>query len=202
MRISANYTTFYWFDLELLDENSESWEDGIKVIEDRFNSRFFRQIDQIKDNKFSGFIIMSIDCLLIETLMQFYLGVKDTETYYHRKQREAFRDFFRNSTNFNDEFVSDKICFTFHDHFRNGLLHQAQTKRKSLIRICKEKTLQFFDEENINKGLVIDRKKFHEKLHKEFQDYIHKLKDNGTNFKNENLRLNAIKKMEFICKEV
>ena len=202
MRISANYTTFYWFDLELLDENSESWEDGIKVIEDRFNSRFFSQIDEIKDNEFSGFIIMSIDCLLIETLMQFYLGVKDTETYYQGKQREAFRDFFRNSPNFKDEFINNDICFTFHNHFRNGLLHQAQTKRKSLIRICKEKTLQLFDEENVNKGLVIDREKFHEKLHKEFQDYIHKLKDNGTNFKNENLRLNAIKKMGFICKEV
>src|SRR5690606_11112103 len=182
--------------------NSKKWEDGISVIEDRFKSRFFNQIDKITEDEFSGFIIMSIDCLLIETLMQFYLGVKDTNKYYQRKQKNAFSDFFRNSPNFIDEFVSDDICFTSHDHFRNGLLHQAQTKRNSLIRICKEKALQFFGEENVNKRLVIDREKFHEKLHKEFQDYIHKLKDNGTNFKNENLRLNAIKKMGFICKEV
>lgn len=201
MNISANYTNFNWLNLELTDENSNKWEDGIAIIEDRFNSRFFKQIEKIVDNEFSGFMIMSIDCLLIETLLQFYLGVKNTETFYNRKQREAFRDFFRNSKHFKNDFVTDEICFIFHNHFRNGLLHQAQTKSNSLIRICEAETLQLFDKENVKKGLIIDRIKFHENLYKEFQNYIQNLKENKTNFKNENLRLNAIKKMKFICKE-
>lgn len=200
MKISANYTNFNWLNLELKNENSNKWEDGIRIIEDRFNSRFFKQIEKIQDNEFSGFIIMSIDCLLIETLLQFYLGVKNTETFYKGKQREAFRDFFRNSKHFKNDFITDEICFIFHNHFRNGLLHQAQTKGKSLIRICENKTLQLVDELNCKNGLIVDREKFHQKLYHEFQDYIQGLKDNKNNFKNENLRTKAINKMEFICR--
>lgn len=201
MNISAKYTASYWLSLKLLDENSVRWEDGIKVLEDRFNSRFFNKIDKIKDDEFSGFIIISIDCLLIETLMQFYLGAANTKKYYNDSQKKAFRDFFRNSINFNEEFIDDKICYTFYDHFRNGLLHQAQTKGKSLIQYGNKRTVHLIDESNAQKGIVIDRKKFHESIHKEFQDYLQKLKDNNSNFKNENLRLNAIKKMKFICNE-
>lgn len=42
----------------------------------------------------SGFLIMSIDCLLIETLNQFYLGLKSTDERYYGRNWEAFRDFF------------------------------------------------------------------------------------------------------------
>lgn len=200
MKISAKYTNIDWIKLGLTDENSDKWQEGICIIEDRFNSRFFDQIEKIQDDEFSGFIIMSIDCLLIETLLQFHLGVKNTETHYKNNQREAFADFFMNSTNFKNDFVSPQICYIFHNHFRNGLLHQAETKNKSLIRIYEEKTIQLFDKNDITKGLIVDRKKFHQKLIIEFQEYIHNLKSNSRNFKNENLRLKAIAKMEFICR--
>lgn len=200
MKISANYTNLNWLNLELTDDNSNNWADGIKIIEDRFNSRFFKQIEQIENNEFSGFIIMSIDCLLIETLLQFYLGLKNSEILYKGKQRDAFRDFFRNSKHFKNDFVTDEVCFTFYNHFRNGLLHQAQTKGESLIRIYENSTVQLVDELNSKKGLIVDREKFHQKLYLEFQDYIQDLKDNKNNFKNENLRNKAINKMEFICR--
>lgn len=94
-KISKKYYNTNWTDLGLIDENGDNWTNAIKIIEDRFQSRFFNQIDKIKDDEFSGFLIISIDCLLIETLMQFYLGVDNTEIYYRGRHWKAFKDFFK-----------------------------------------------------------------------------------------------------------
>ena len=99
-KISEKYQNTDWKSLNLLDDNNVNWTDGISIIKDRFFSRFFSQIEKIKDDEFSGFVVMSIDCLLIETLMQFYLGVDNTEVNYKREQWKAFKDFFKNSTYF------------------------------------------------------------------------------------------------------
>ena len=93
-KISEKYLNTYWTDLNIVDDSSTNWTNGISVIKDRFDSRFFNQIDKIKDDEFSGFVVMAIDCLLIETLMQFYLGVDSTEINYRKNHWKAFRDFF------------------------------------------------------------------------------------------------------------
>lgn len=134
-KISKKCHNNNWADLGLADENNNSWTEAISIIKDRFDSRFFNQIDNIKEDEFSGFIVMSIDCLLIETLMQFYLGVDNTEVNYRRNHWKAFRDFFNQSNQFNTTFNTDDISETFYKQFRCGLLHQAQTKQKSLIKI-------------------------------------------------------------------
>ena len=177
-KISKNYFNTHWTALNLVDDTSNNWTDGILIIKDRFESRFFNQIEKIKDDEFSGFIIMSVDCLLIETLMQFYLGVDNTEINYIRNHWKAFNDFFKNSGQFNSEFKTVKICKTFYNQFRCGLLHQAQTKEKSLIKICQTNFLTLVDINNVEKGLIIDRTQFHNKLVLEFNDYIQKLTHN------------------------
>ena len=198
--ISKKFSNQYWFDLNLSSQNSENWLLGIEVIEDRFNTRFFQHIDKIKSDEFSGFLTISIDCLLIETLMQFYLGVDNTEDCYDRNWK-TFKDFLKNSIYFRTEFKTNRICKTFYSHFRCGLLHQAQTKSKSLIKICRENMLEIINPENITYGLIIDRNQFHSNLVNEFNSYIEKLKNNETNFKGENLREKAILKMDLICTE-
>ena len=200
-KISEKYLNTYWTDLNLVNPNSINWANGISVIKDRFDSRFFNQIDKIKDDEFSGFVVMSIDCLLIETLMQFYLGVDNTEINYRRHHWKAFRDFFNQSEHFNTSFSTDDICKTFYNQFRCGLLHQAQTKQKSLIKICQSDFLTFADNNNVTTGLILDRTQFHQKLVLEFDEYIEKLKTNQNNFSGQNLRVNAIEKMTLICIE-
>jgi hypothetical protein len=203
--ISKKYKNTCWTDLELLNEKNENWEKAILIIKDRFDSRFFSHIDLIKYDEFSGFQIMSIDCLLIETLMQFYLGVDNTEISYKNCHWKAFNDFFKNSKHFKIDFKTnvemDEIWNTFYKHFRCGLLHQAQTKCKSRIKIFQPNFLELSNKNDIKEGLIIDRKLFHKKLVLEFEDYLQKLTDNGNNFKGENLRINAINKMNFICTE-
>ena len=200
-RISKKYYNNNWTDLGLTDEHNKSWTEAIPIIKDRFDSRFFNQIDSIKGDEFSGFVVMSIDCLLIETLMQFYLGVDNTEIHYRRNHWKAFRDFFNQSNQFNTTFNSDDISETFYKQFRCGLLHQAQTKQKSLIKICQPNLLAFADATNVTTGLIIDRTEFHQRLVAEFKEYIEKLKTNQNNYKGENLRLKAILKMDLICAE-
>ncbi len=102
------------------------WNLATDIFHDRINSRFLKPIELISSNptisEFCGFSVLAIDCLLIETLCQFYDGKNET-TGYHAM---AFWKFFRQSEHFNKHF-SRKQAFTFYSHFRCGILHQAQT---------------------------------------------------------------------------
>lgn len=200
-KISKKYINTDWSNLSLKGDSDLNWTNAIPIIKDRFESRFFNQIDKIASDEFSGFIVMSIDCLLIETLMQFYLGVDNTEINYRGNHWRAFRDFFHQSSYFNTIFNSDDICETFYKQFRCGLLHQAQTKEKSLIKIYQENMVSFSDIADVKFGLIIDRIQFHQNLILEFEDYIDKLSTNKNNFQGQNLRMKAINKMKLICSE-
>lgn len=198
-RISKKYKSSDWLSLGIVDTNDKNWDKAADIIKDRFDSRFFSHITLIEKKEFSGFLIMSIDCLIIETLMQFYLGVSDTEEAYPRNQMKAFEDFFEHSSHFSADFDTPDKRREFYRQFRCGLLHQAEVKKKSLIKISQPDLLTLVNN-NPSEGLIINRKKFHEKLLLEFNDYLEKLKNNQTNFKGENIRDKAILKMNIICR--
>ena len=90
-RISSLHNSSDWSP-DLADIDSTSWANGIEIIKDRFESRYFKPIDQLlnssdKKVKYTcGFLVMSIDCLLIETLNQFYLGLFTSEEKYYTKK--------------------------------------------------------------------------------------------------------------------
>ena len=44
--ISKKYSNQSWLELDLIDRNSENWSEGIKIISDRFSTRFFQHIDK------------------------------------------------------------------------------------------------------------------------------------------------------------
>ncbi len=114
---------------------------------------------------------MAIDCLIIETLYQFYSGVDETNI----RHSEAFWCFFRQSPHFQPYFIKE-ISDKFYSHFRCGILHQAQTKMRSKVKIGQAKIVELVDTTDIKQGLIIDREKFHKALLDEVGDYITKLK--------------------------
>ena len=65
-------------------KDSPGWKTAIDIFEDRVEGRFLKQIEILagkndgKIREFSGFAIIALDCLLIETLRQFYRGSKRT----------------------------------------------------------------------------------------------------------------------------
>lgn len=200
-KISPKYRASSYLALKLEVYKNDNWKEATKIFNDRIQGRFVAPVDAIVDHasyairEFSGFAILSIDCLIIETLNQFYKGTDETTG----NNWEAFRDFFNGSQHFKAEFPTSKICKIFYSHFRCGLLHQAQTKKQSKIRYGEERMIQLVDSTDINKGLIVDRKLFHDALKLEIKDYIKKLKNPAAS-EHHTLRHNFIKKMEYITK--
>jgi len=178
---------------------NKDWKKATDIFLDRINGRFLNPIEVLENNQdddiweFSGFAIIGLDCLLIETLNQFYKGIDET-TGEHWK---AFWRIFKNSPYFKDEFDRSKKAHIFYSHFRCGILHQAQTKRKSKIRIDEPNMIIQINENDINEGLIVNRKLFHEALKNEINYYVKKLKNPKTR-DDYILREKFMKKMKII----
>lgn len=215
-KISEKHSNSDWTS-DLSDINSDSWTKGIEIVRTRFESRYFLPIEQLINSsdkvvKYNcGFLIMSIDSLLIETLNQFYLGLYNSDEKYSNKNKDktytdkenkfAFRDFFKHSSFFPDFKADEKVIFTFYREIRCGLLHQAESKTNSLINIRGSKMVTLIDNSNPEQGLIINRKLFHNALVDEFNKYLKDLEDpTSKNIFGENLREKCNRKMQDLCK--
>lgn len=189
--VSPKYRKSHWQEAHA----NNDWNRMAEIFEDRIVSRFLKPVRLIADDRdigeFSGFSILALDCIIIETLNQFYSGLDETEGAHDK----AFWNFFKNSEFFKGHF-SRKKAFTFYSHYRCGILHQAQTKKKSVVRIDQSTMIQSV-ESDISKGLIVDRSKFHKAVEDEITSYMEKLKNGGE--ENSDLRRNFVKKMNIIC---
>jgi hypothetical protein len=188
MRISPNYTVRDYKNLDLSTE--EGWQKAINIFEDRIRGRFLKFIDRIECCEFSGFIVMAIDCLLIEALKQFHEGEAYTPRY---KSKEFFTGFLTQGV-FSKFFETNDLAEMFYDQIRCGILHQAEIKKNSRLFI--RKNIPLIAKTNDGKGIIINRKLFHKKLVEEFELYLSKLKSPNEN----KLRGNFKKKMDYICR--
>jgi hypothetical protein len=212
-KISPNYTCTDW-PQDLLNRYSPNWDKAIDILRDRFEGRYFKPLevlvnhDQKSIRTNVGFIVMSIDCLLIESLNQFYLGLTHTQQKYDRRNADtnfkrgwqAFRDFFKHSKNFLDFKTDNALCKIFFDQIRCGLLHQAESKINSLINIKEHQLVKPIDAVDLSKGIIINRKIFHECLVKDFEQYYQDLGDpKSRNIFGDYLRDNCNRKMIALC---
>ncbi|WP_183384493.1 hypothetical protein [Halomonas stenophila] len=141
--------------------------------------------------EFAGFSIMALDCLLIETLNQFYQGLDETP----RDNQGQFWKFFRGSEHFKPNF-NKKCSNIFYSHVHCGLLHQAQTKKGTLIRADQDRMIGPAPG-GLTKGIIVDRVRFHEALKQEVSTYSRRLEAGDED--GADLRKNFIKKMQLIC---
>jgi hypothetical protein len=187
-RYGGHWTTENWANLDLNTE--EGWQKAVDIFEDRIRYRFIEEIKAIQDMPFSGFAVMALDCLLIETLQQFRKGV--TETPWG-KAEDYFREFLT-ETAFGEHFCEDQTEI-FRDQIRNGILHQAETKGSSKIWIrCGTPLVRYTPDED---GLEINRKLFHRKLVEVFEAYVKDLQQSSPN---EGLGKKFVAKMNHICR--
>ena len=156
--ISPNFRRSDW---QLALANND-WKRMVEIFEDRIEGRFLSPIRHIASDRdigeFAGFSILALDCLIIETMHQFHRGIDETENNHSK----AFWEFFRDSEFFRPHF-SKKRAEIFYSHIRCGLLHQAQTKKKSLVRMDQKEMIQAVYE-NLSEGIIIDRSIFHDAL--------------------------------------
>src|SRR5258708_28254473 len=128
------------------DDEEEAWEEAIAVFERRMKERFVRCIDLLlmadrrgnhREPIVSGFAIMSLCCLLAETLQSFYEGgmqrsLPDVACTHptgrcakEPSTARALKDFLRNSPHFRGDFRNSEIRGDFSQDVRNALLHEG-----------------------------------------------------------------------------
>jgi hypothetical protein len=212
MNISYKYHSDDWHSLKLTNTSQlDDWKKAIAIFDIRYQYRYIKQINALQFNKTkiiannSGFLIMAINCLLIETLNQYYYGKKNSEEIKSDKNisniksnKDCFVDFFTKSTFFNSEF-NIEISEIFYEDIRCGLLHQAESKHLSKIHINQsQKSMLKLIINNNKKSLSIRRDLFTNKLFQEYNGYKAKLLSEPPELK---LRTNFINKLNSICNE-
>jgi hypothetical protein len=184
MYISPLYKDSDWKALNLATKSD--WRKAVRMVEDRLNARFFDTIKTIDKQDFAGFAVLALDCLLIETLQQFREGADETP---RRKGEQYFVDFLTTAPF--SAYFTKATATKFYDHFRCGILHQAEIKASSKVRRVGPPVAPTPD----GKGLIINRKQFHATLRKAFAAYLRALRNRGDAL----LCQNFVKKMDFIC---
>ncbi len=156
------------------------WKPLIDFFWDRYNKRYFNQIECLQYNSDfelrnnCGFLIATIDCILIETLEQYYSGKDETKK---GETDKAFLSFFQRSEAF-EEIVKDKEdAGKFAGLIRSGLLHQSKAKQASIInKKSLTPILDWIDKDDKNKGFQLNRDKFHKSVLDEYRNLVEKLK--------------------------
>ena len=192
--ISLKYTAGDYNGLALsISSSNENWSKAIKIYSDRIDERYILPLNNIinqdQENgceEQNAFVIAAIECLLIETMMQFFNGWEKTKG----NNTEVYKDFLSNEFNGIFDEYSGKI---FYEKIRCGILHQAQTKGHCKLTVDTAVAIEKRDK-NI---IAVNPYLLFESIRKWNEEYKCKLMDD----KQEKLRENFIKKMNSICKE-
>ena len=169
-----------------------TWRPLMDYFWNRYNRRYFKPIEilqshldpEVRNN--CGFLIATIDCVLIETLEQYYSGTDES------KGKEHFYSFFKRSKAFANVIQSNKDAGKFAGLVRSGLLHQSKTKKASVINKRSETPIiGWIDSTDKGKGFELNRDRFHSNVLYEY----HKLIDDLKNPENVDLRIKFKEKM-------
>ncbi|HEY3862540.1 MAG TPA: hypothetical protein VGO59_11690 [Verrucomicrobiae bacterium] len=204
--IAPGFKASRWNQLEIQSGTrwSPDWEKAVGVFEKRINARFINQIKVLITNRdqatagFCGFAVVALDCLLIETLDQFYNGNHTTRrksTKDDDPDIKAFHDVFHRSSILRNVFDALEKTKVFYQQIRCGLLHQAQTKGDSKINRRIDTAVKWCDPANPRNGLVVHPCLFHECVEQVYADYLTQLRNRS----NGNLRSRFRKKMNRIA---
>lgn len=192
MKIAPGVEDVDWKQLNLGTADSADWGRAITILEARLGGRFIEVVDFLiqeddkrnpKDRRF-GFTILSIDCLLVETLEAFRQGLTDTR----RKSQQLCTSFLTQRAAFK-QFFSKDLATRFYEEFRCGIAHNAQVFGTG--RIWSIGPLLTVD----NGRITVNRTAFHEALKQEFANYLQELRNPA----NSQLRKKFRTKMDFVA---
>lgn len=184
LRISPKFTSADW---HALDRHSQgNWGKAARIVKDRLDGRFLRYANNCLRSPHSGFVVLAIDSLFLETLQQFRDGIIDGIG-----KSELMVTSFLAGKRFQPEF-DQKARKAYYKDIRCGLLHQAEAKRMWLVRRNQACILQSSTD---GEGYIIDVLLFHKAVRDSLNDYLREL----TNPENGNVRANLWTKMDHIC---
>lgn len=183
MKISPRYTDVQWASAFT---GSIDWGKAIDIVENRINGRWLECVDKISDSNSSGFAVLVLDCIILESLW----GFKHGESAPKGKEKQTYQKILT-SKRFN--FTLEQ-CEDFRKFVRNGLMHDAETRKGWLVEktIPREKILEPMGACEYR----INRTKFHEAVKMSVVDWIKELRDG----KDTNLREKMKTRMDQIIK--
>lgn len=184
LRISPRFTSNDWYALERYSQ--ADWAKAAEMVKDRLDGRFLRYAGNCLRSPHSGFVVLAIDSLLLETLQQFREGITNG-----RGMSEKLVTRFLEGQRFQPEF-DQKARIAYYSDIRCGLLHQAEAKKMWLIRRGQKTVLRSSPD---GQGYVIDVRIFHNAVRGSMNDYLRDLLQPTSN----ELRANLWTKMNHIC---
>lgn len=215
-----DFSTTDWEELsQRLGGDESAWPTAIGVFERRMKERFFSCIDALvkadtkpdsnggsdDGNCIPGFSIMALCCLLIETLQGFRQKCPAPSSpagpcsFPHGPcikpsagTNQQFVEFLRRPS-FKQAFGRDKVAKSFVDGIRNGILHEAETRKWVIWRSEPQGQIVGLHED----GYALNRTVFYDAIQEEFKSYLAELRDSS---KSE-LRKRFREKMDKICKK-
>lgn len=185
MRISRLYRVDDWRQLSFAEESD--WQRGVDILKDRLDTRYLEHIRALLQRPTSGFVVLALDSLLIETLEQFHRGTRKTP---QKRGLEYFQSFFAR-TAFKDHFdaVTARL---FYITIRCGLLHQAEAEGNS--RIKRDGALVALT--TGQQGIVVNRQRFHGLLEAVIENYYAELRNPKATERRQAFK----RKMNYICR--
>lgn len=186
MKISPHFRVEDWKKLDLTNE--KDWLIAIEIFEDRIRGSFLGLLEGIESKEYAGFVVMALDCLLIEALQQFFRG---EERIPEGNLRRYYIDFLTQSTF--SKYFSRYMAILFYEHIRCGIFHHGIILGDS--KICAGRDVPLANLTESDSGLIINHVFFHWQLAEEFNEYLVRLKDPGE----IELRENFERKMDYIC---
>ncbi len=194
MQIAPGIDAKTWQRLSLNDPQSGDWDAAVDILSARINHRYVAPVDFLiaseatkppSERRF-GFMVLAVDCMLVETLGAFIEGLEDTEG----KSKKTFCKFLRTRTLFTAEFSTDEVAERFYKQFRCGILHQAESGGESKVwSVGPMLSVE-------GNAITVNRNRFHDCIKAEFQSYLSELRDP----RNSALRMNFRKKMDFVSR--
>jgi hypothetical protein len=176
--ISPKYRASDWTALQLRDDNKIDWLKAIEIAENRVKIRFVRWIERIENSQFSGFVVIALDCLLIETLVGFITGRPSTgpegiDALLTGKLMEGGLQF------------ADDEAALFRKHVRNGIIHDGETRRGWFIRRGESDGPVLAKK---GKSFHLNRNAFHKALTRQLAAWLTKLRAGDETLRN-NMKL-------------
>jgi hypothetical protein len=187
MRISRNYTVENWKAIGFTSE--ADWHCAIGMLKDRLETRYLEHIRELLPRKTSGFVVLALDCTLIETIEQFKRGTRKTP----QRQGERYFVSFLTSDEFSPHF-NETRAKVFYRQIRCGLLHQSEAE--GISRIKRGSALPLVSETADLASLVINKEAFHELLEQSIEGYYARLRSGD----DQQLRAAFRRKMNAICR--
>ncbi len=197
--IASDFTAGDYHDirdrLQIDTAATPEWERVLVAFQKRIEERFLLPIaaltcydhTPLRERPMrSGFAILTLDCLLIDTLQSFREGRIATG---ESSSAQSFKNFLK-AFHFSDFKSQDRSDF--YSYVRNALLHNGETRQNWRIRISTETLLT---KDPTTKTRTLNRRLFHEGVVTEYDEYRSLLRRTES----VDARRLFLKRMDAIC---